>query len=50
MAPPATTTSYDVVVDNNVNRSAAWYYPHTNDAARQIAGYVALWKGVAVEA
>ena len=44
------TASYsDVVVDESVNRDAAWYYPEPKDAAKQIAGYVAFWRGVQVE-
>jgi len=39
---------YDVVVDGAVNRDAAWYYPEPKEAARQIAGHIAFWKGVAV--
>ncbi|WP_407541526.1 DUF427 domain-containing protein [Deinococcus radiomollis] len=30
------------------NRDAAWYYPAPKDAAKQIAGHVAFWKGVTV--
>jgi uncharacterized protein (DUF427 family) len=41
---------YDVVVDGEVNRDAAWYYPDPKDAAREIAGWVAFWRGVRVEA
>ena len=41
---------YDVVVDGNVNKNAAWYYPEPKDAAKQIAGRVAFWKGVVVVA
>jgi uncharacterized protein (DUF427 family) len=41
---------YDVVVDGSVNKDAAWYYPTTKDAAKNITGYVAFWKGVKVEA
>ena len=41
---------YDVAVDGQVNRDAAWYYPQTTDAARRIEGYVAFWRGVKVEA
>ena len=41
---------YDVVVGDAVNRDAAWYYPAPKDAAKQIGGYVAFWKGVTVEA
>jgi uncharacterized protein (DUF427 family) len=40
---------YDVVVDGQVNKDAAWYYPRTKDAAKHIEGYVAFWKGVSVE-
>lgn len=40
---------FDVVVGAEVNRDAAWYYPTPTDAARNIAGYVAFWRGVAVE-
>ena len=39
---------YDVVVGDQVNHDAAWYYPTPADAARQIAGRVAFWKGVKV--
>jgi cyclohexadienyl dehydratase len=40
---------YDVVVNGETNRDAAWYYPDPKDAARNIAGYVAFWRGVQVE-
>jgi uncharacterized protein (DUF427 family) len=40
---------YDLVVGDDVNRDAAWYYPHPKDAARHITGRVAFWKGVRVE-
>jgi uncharacterized protein (DUF427 family) len=39
---------YDVVVDGQVNKDAAWYYPGPKPAAQQIAGYVAFWRGVQV--
>jgi uncharacterized protein (DUF427 family) len=45
-----TASYYDVVVDGQVNPGAAWYYPEPKDAARQITGRVAFWKGVRVEA
>ncbi len=45
-----TASYYDVVVDGEVNRDAAWYYPAPKDAAKQIAGYIAFWRGVKVEA
>jgi len=40
---------YDVTVDGSVNRDACWYYPAPKEAAKQIAGWVAFWKGVQVE-
>jgi uncharacterized protein (DUF427 family) len=39
---------YDVVVDGETNAGAAWYYPQPKEAASQIAGHVAFWKGVEV--
>lgn len=39
---------YDIVVDDAVNKDAAWYYPATNEAAKQIEGRVAFWRGVDV--
>ncbi len=45
-----TASYYDVVVDGATNKDAAWYYPEPKDAARQIAGYIAFWHGVRVEA
>ncbi len=41
---------YSVDVEGNVNKDAAWYYPEPKEAANKIKGYVAFWKGVAVEA
>ena len=40
---------YDVVVGGEVNRDAAWYYPQPKEAAQQIEGRVAFWRGVRVE-
>lgn len=40
---------YDVVADGQVNQDAAWYYPEPKLAAKNIAGYIAFWKGVKVE-
>ena len=40
---------YDVVVDGQSNKDAAWYYPETKAAANNIKGYVAFWHGVKVE-
>jgi uncharacterized protein (DUF427 family) len=44
-----TASYYDVVVGDEVNSDAAWYYPHAKDAAREIEGRVAFWRGVKVE-
>ena len=41
---------FDVVVDEDVNAGAAWVYPTPSEAARNISGHVAFWKGVTVEA
>ena len=41
---------YDIVVDNQVNKDAAWYYPSPKEAAKKIVGYIAFWKGVHVQA
>lgn len=40
---------YDVVVDGERNHDAAWFYPDPKGAAREIAGYVAFWRGVTIE-
>jgi uncharacterized protein (DUF427 family) len=45
-----TASYYDVVVDGEVNADAAWYYPEPKQAASSIAGWVAFWHGVTVEA
>ncbi|HEY1828864.1 MAG TPA: DUF427 domain-containing protein [Acidimicrobiales bacterium] len=39
---------YDVVVDGHRNADAAWYYPEPKDAAKEITGRVAFWKGIEV--
>jgi uncharacterized protein (DUF427 family) len=39
---------YHVEVDGKTNKDAAWYYPDTKPAAREIKDYVAFWKGVEV--
>jgi len=44
-----TASYYDVAVDGQVNRDAAWYYPEPKEAARNITGRIAFWKGVKVE-
>ena len=44
-----TASYYDLVVDGQTNANAAWYYPQPKDAARQIAGHGAFWRGVSGE-
>ena len=44
-----TASYYDVVVDGKRNAGAAWYYPEPKEAASQIRGHVAFWRGVTVE-
>lgn len=39
---------YNVVVNDEVNKDAAWYYPSPKAEAKSITGYVAFWKGVEV--
>lgn len=41
---------YDVVVNGDANRDAAWFYPEPKPAAAQIKGYVSFWRGVKVGA
>ena len=43
-----TAQYYDLVVDGQANPNAAWYYPTPKDAAKQITGRIAFWKGVQV--
>ncbi len=40
---------YNVVVNGQVNKDAAWYYPDPKPAAANIKGYIAFWRGVKVE-
>jgi uncharacterized protein (DUF427 family) len=43
-----TASYFDVVVGGTTNPGAAWYYPEPKDAAAQIRGRVAFWRGVDV--
>ena len=40
---------YDIVINGDINKDAAWYYPNPNPAANKIKNYVAFWKGVEVK-
>jgi uncharacterized protein (DUF427 family) len=39
---------YDLEINGDVNKDAAWYYPEASELAKGIKGYVAFWKGVEV--
>jgi uncharacterized protein (DUF427 family) len=39
---------YSLMVDGRENPNAAWYYPETKQAADNIRGRIAFWKGVEV--
>ncbi len=43
-----TASYYHVVVGDERNEDAAWYYPTPKDAAAEIKDYVAFWRGVEV--
>jgi uncharacterized protein (DUF427 family) len=39
---------YDIVVEGDENKNAAWSYPAPKEAAERIKDHVAFWKGVEV--
>jgi uncharacterized protein (DUF427 family) len=41
---------YNIEVNGETNKDAAWYYPEPKDAAKQIKGHIAFWRGVKVQA
>lgn len=43
-----TASYFDMIVDGERNRDAAWYYPQTSRAAGRIRDYVAFWHGMKV--
>jgi uncharacterized protein (DUF427 family) len=43
-----TASYYNLVVNGQENKDAAWYYPAPLPAAATITGHVAFWKGVQV--
>ncbi|HEX7304544.1 DUF427 domain-containing protein [Lentzea sp.] len=43
-----TANYFSLQVDGAENRDAAWYYAEPKEAAAQIKGRVAFWKGVEV--
>ncbi len=45
-----TANYYSLSVDGDTNTDAVWVYREPKDAAKEIAGYVAFWRGVEVRA
>ena len=43
-----TANYYHQQVGDKSNPAAAWYYPEPKQAARQIKGFVAFWRGIKV--
>ncbi len=39
---------YDIIVNGETNKDAAWYYPEPKAAAENIKDYIAFWKGVEI--
>ncbi len=44
-----TARYYHVDAGGMRNENAAWYYPEPSEAAQEIKGRIAFWKGVSVE-
>ncbi|MBE9076422.1 DUF427 domain-containing protein [Romeria aff. gracilis LEGE 07310] len=44
-----TASYYTLEVNGEKNPDAAWYYPDPKEAASNIKGYIAFWRGVQVE-
>jgi uncharacterized protein (DUF427 family) len=40
---------YSIDVNGEKNTDAAWFYPETKEAAANIKGRIAFWKGVKVQ-
>lgn len=43
-----TADYFSITVDGATNSDAAWTYPDPKPAAKEIAGYIAFWRGVTV--
>jgi uncharacterized protein (DUF427 family) len=39
---------YSLVVDGKTNEDAAWYYAEPSNAAANVKGHIAFWKGADV--
>lgn len=44
-----TASYFDIVVDGQTNKEAAWYYPNPKEAVSNIRDHVSFWKGVQVQ-
>ncbi|MEM0955192.1 MAG: DUF427 domain-containing protein [Pseudomonadota bacterium] len=44
-----TAQYYHITVDGETNSDAAWFYAEPKDAAAEIQGRVAFWRGVRTE-
>lgn len=45
-----TASYYDIDVNGDVNKDAAWYYPDPKPEAGNLKDHVAFWQGVQIEA
>ena len=43
-----TASYYSLEVDGQLNKDAAWFYPEPKEAASEIKGRLAFWRGVEV--
>jgi len=39
---------YNLVVNGETNKDAAWYYPEPKEAAAEIKDRIAFWRGVTI--
>lgn len=43
-----TASYFDVMVDGQINKDAAWFYPDPSEKAMPIKDYIAFWRGVKI--
>jgi uncharacterized protein (DUF427 family) len=43
-----TASYYSVKIDGKDNKDCAWFYPEPMEAAKDIKGHVAFWRGIEV--
>ena len=39
---------YTIKINGSNNKDSAWYYPEPSEAAKEIKGYIAFWRGVEI--